>query len=256
MFISGATLGWVLEVFYRKYFGKARKWINPGFLSGPFLPLYGTGVCLLYIISDINIHFGVKIVLFALVTTGIEYLTGLFFLKVYNTRLWDYTKLKFNIQGIIAPLYTVFWTILSLIFYYILYPYFYLQVTNLYENLEFSLFIGIFYGFIIIDIIQSFNVLNRLKAMSDALGQTQIAIQYDQLKLDIAERYDELTDKVEDIGGRLEGFGEKVTSYRPKLRRPTFLHPFSGDYNLKLHMQNHFEHLKEERKERLKKISD
>ena len=245
MFITGATLGWVLEVFYRRYFGKAKQWMNPGFLSGPFLPLYGTGVCLLYIVSDLAIHIGVKICLFALITTGIEYLTGLFFLRVYNTRLWDYTKLKFNIQGIISPLYTVFWTLLSLVFYYILYPYFYLQVSYLYEHLEFSLFIGVFYGVAIVDVIHSFDVLNRLKAMSDALGQTQVAIHYDQLKLDIAERFDELTDRVEDFGDRLEGIGGRVSNYRTKLRRPTFLHPFRGDYNLKLHLQKHFEKVKE-----------
>lgn len=250
MFITGATLGWGLEVVYRKYFGKAKTWMNPGFLSGPYLPLYGAGVCFLYIISDLNIHMSVKILLFAVVTTSIEYLTGVFFLKVYNTRLWDYSKLRFNIQGIISPLYTLFWTLLSLFFYYVLYPYFFQQVTNLYENLEFSLFIGIFYGIIIVDVIQSFNVLNRLKAMSDALGQTQMAIHYDQLKLDIAERYDELADRVEDIGDRIEGFGERVSSYRPKLRRPTFLHPFSGDYNLRLHMQKHFDQLKKKEKKR------
>lgn len=251
MFISGATLGWMLEVVYRRYFGKAKKWINPGFLSGPYLPLYGTGVCLLYIISDLNILFGIKILLFALVTTSIEYLTGLFFLKVYNTRLWDYSKLKFNIRGIISPLYTLYWTLLSLVFYYVLYPYFFQQVSILYEHLEFSLFVGVFYGIILMDIIQSFNVLNKLKAMSDALGQTQMAIHYEQLKIDIAERYDELADRVEDIGDRLEGFGGRVTSYRPKLHRPTFLHPFSGDYNLRRHMQKHFDLLKKRERNEL-----
>lgn len=248
IFITGSALGWGLEVVYRRYFGKARKWINPGFLSGPYLPLYGTGVCFLYIISDLELDFAVKILLFALITTGIEYLTGLFFLSVYNTRLWDYTKMKFNIQGLIAPLYTVFWTILSLFFYYVLYPYFYLQVSNLYENLEFSLFIGIFYGVILVDVIQSFNVINRLKKMSDSLGHSQIAIHYELLKYDIAERFDELTIKVEDLGGRLEGFGEKMVTVKSRLRKPTYLQPFRGDYSLRVHLQAHFEKLRDERK--------
>lgn len=248
IFITGATLGWVLEVFYRRYFGKARRWINPGFLSGPFLPLYGTGVCLLYIISEVQLVMGLRIVLFAAMTTAIEYLTGLFFLKFYNTRLWDYKALKFNFQGLIAPLYTFFWTLLSLFFYYVLYPYFYTQVTNLYEHLEFSLFIGIFYGIILIDVIESFNVLSRLKKMSDALGDTQLVIHYHQLKLDISEKFEDLTDRVEDIGDRIEVLSDKVSERRPKLRRPSFLLPFRGDYSLKLLLQAHFEKLKDERK--------
>lgn len=253
LFATGAILGWVLEVFYRRYFGLAHKWINPGFLTGPYLPLYGTGICLLYIISDMPLGMPVKIVLFILVTTGIEYVTGVFFLKVYNTRLWDYKKLRFNYKGIIAPLYTFFWTILSLMFYYVLYPYFYQQVTTLYENLEFSLFVGMFYGVVIIDVIQSFNLLNRLKAMADALEHSNIAIHYDQLKWDIAERFDELTDKVEDLGERIEGLGDRVTSIkRVKLRRPTFMRPFRGDYNLRKHLSKHFEKLKEQRNGRVR----
>jgi len=248
IFITGATLGWVLEVFYRRYFGMAQRWINPGFLSGPFLPLYGTGVCLLYIISEFQLPMGVRVLLFAIVTTGIEYLTGLFFLKFYNTKLWDYEKLKFNIQGLVAPLYTFFWTLLSLFFYYVMYPYFYTQVTFLYENLEFSLFIGIFYGVIIIDVIESFNVLNRLKKMSDAIGDTQIAIHYHQLKYDITEKFEDLAERVEDIGERIEGLSGKVVAHRPRLRKPTFLKPFSGDYSMRLHLQAHFEKLKEEHK--------
>ena len=242
LFETGALLGWVLEVVYRRYFGLARKWINPGFLSGPYLPLYGAGVCLLYVVSDLRLGMPLKILMFAVMTTGLEYLTGVFFLKFYNTRLWDYTKLRFHYKGIIAPLYSIFWTVLSLFYYYVLFPYFYQQVTFLYENLEFSLFVGVFYGVAMMDMTQSFNLLTRLKAVADALEHSNIAIHYDQLKWDIAERFDELTDKVEDIG-------EKVSAIRrPKLRRPTFLHPFRGDYNLRRHMVKHFEKLREQGK--------
>ena len=45
LFFIGAILGWGLEVFYRRFFSKAnpeRRWINPGFCTGPWLPLYGS----------------------------------------------------------------------------------------------------------------------------------------------------------------------------------------------------------------------
>ena len=50
LFFIGSTFGWVLELFYRRFFSKnnpERKWINPGFCAGPYLPLYGTGLCML-----------------------------------------------------------------------------------------------------------------------------------------------------------------------------------------------------------------
>ena len=70
IFLTGATLGWCLELIYRRYFGLARKWINPGFLSGPYLPLYGTGMCLLYIVCSIQMALPLRIAVFALIPIG------------------------------------------------------------------------------------------------------------------------------------------------------------------------------------------
>ncbi|MCM1988781.1 putative ABC transporter permease [Oceanirhabdus seepicola] len=240
LFMTGSLMGWGLEVVYRKYFGKARKWINPGFLSGPYLPLYGTGVCLLYIVSELNVHLGIKIIMFTIITTGIEYFTGLFFLKYYKTRLWDYTKLKFNIQGLIAPLYSVFWTILALVFYFVLYPYFYNKIEFLYGNLEFCLFIGMFYGVILVDVINSFNVVSRLKKFAELAEEKNVVINYEQLKIDIKDKFEELSDRVEEFETDFEKrLNQGMQSLKVKKSRPRFLLPFKGEYELmqRLHEQ-------------------
>lgn len=47
LFFFGGVGGWVLELLFRRFFSGAnpeRKWLNPGFLFGPCLPLYGFGV--------------------------------------------------------------------------------------------------------------------------------------------------------------------------------------------------------------------
>ena len=51
LFALGSMIGWVLEFFYRKFFDPVnveRKWLNPGFLTGPYLPLYGFALLLLF----------------------------------------------------------------------------------------------------------------------------------------------------------------------------------------------------------------
>ena len=48
IFFIGSTLGYVLELFYRRIAGG--KWVNPGFLIGPYLPIYGFGLCILTLI--------------------------------------------------------------------------------------------------------------------------------------------------------------------------------------------------------------
>ena len=47
LFFIGSCLGWGIEVVFRKFFSHSNpqhKWINPGFLAGPYLPLYGFGL--------------------------------------------------------------------------------------------------------------------------------------------------------------------------------------------------------------------
>ena len=57
LFCIGSIIGWGLEVFYRRFFSKAnpdRRWINPGFCTGPWLPLYGSGLCILYLLAGLE----------------------------------------------------------------------------------------------------------------------------------------------------------------------------------------------------------
>ena len=57
LFFIGSVLGWVLELFFRKFFSGSNpehKWINPGFCTGPYLPIYGFGLCALYLLARIG----------------------------------------------------------------------------------------------------------------------------------------------------------------------------------------------------------
>ena len=50
LFLIGSLLGWGIEVVFRCFFSAnnpERKWINPGFCMGPYLPLFGVGLCVL-----------------------------------------------------------------------------------------------------------------------------------------------------------------------------------------------------------------
>ncbi|MFR2966298.1 MAG: putative ABC transporter permease [Anaerovoracaceae bacterium] len=53
LFAMGSLLGWCLEVVYRRFSpaNKSRRWINPGFMTGPYLPIYGFGLIALYLIE-------------------------------------------------------------------------------------------------------------------------------------------------------------------------------------------------------------
>ena len=122
LFFIGSVLGWILELFYRRIISKG-KWINPGFLVGPYLPLYGFGLCVFYLLSTINLKpvFVILIMMFSV--TAIEYIAGLIFIKGMGVKLWDYSEEWGNIDGLICPLYMLLWGVLATIYYYIVNTY-------------------------------------------------------------------------------------------------------------------------------------
>ena len=86
LFFIGSSVGWVLEFFFRRYFAPEKKWVNPGFLTGPCLPIYGFGTCTLYLLASAEVFLPVenitlrRVILFvamAVCMTVIEYIAGL-----------------------------------------------------------------------------------------------------------------------------------------------------------------------------------
>ena len=130
LFLIGSVLGWGLEVIFRRFFS-AHRWVNPGFLVGPYLPLYGSSLCVLYLLAMLESLMPVenpllkKIMLFvvmALAITALEYVAGLIFIRGMKIKLWDYSDRWGNIQGIICPLFTFFWMVLSAVYYFLIHP--------------------------------------------------------------------------------------------------------------------------------------
>ena len=121
IFYLGSTFGWTIELFFRRIVHK--KWVNPGFLIGPYLPIYGFGLFFLtniyFIFQSQSINPIIIILLMGFVMTLIELIGGLISLK-NKIRLWDYRDRWLNYKGIICPLFSVIWTIVGALYYYII----------------------------------------------------------------------------------------------------------------------------------------
>ena len=162
LFAFGSIFGYVLEVI-RRSIGKGRI-INPGFLTGPYLPIYGFGVVALYLVSSLKVNILWKILLFFVATTGIELIGGVFFLYHYRIKLWDYSKEKFNYKGIICLKNSIYWVFLSLVFYYAIFPVIEDVLSLFKANLGLMFALGLFYGFFLLDEIKSLMLAYRVRA--------------------------------------------------------------------------------------------
>ena len=200
LFFIGSCLGWVLELVYRRFFS-TKKWINPGFLTGPYLPIYGFGLCTLYLISkikltNINNIYLEKIFIFVfmmIAMTLIEYIAGIIFIKGMNVKLWDYSKEWGNIKGIICPRYTIYWGILGAIYYFFINPTVIDSINWLYDNLIFSFFIGLFFGIIIIDTVHATDLAVKIKK---AAKENNILVKLEELKQNIREDAEKSKEKI------------------------------------------------------------
>ena len=115
----------------------------------------------------------------AIVITAIEYLTGMIFIVKLKIMLWDYRQFCGNYKGIICPLYSFFWVVLSAFYYFCINPYILDALNWLAQNLAFSFVIGLYYGVFFMDLGMSIkNIVN----ITEFAHENQIVIFIDELK--------------------------------------------------------------------------
>lgn len=201
LFCVGSVGGWILELLFRNMKRKTGHWINPGFCTGPYVPLYGFGLCIMYLIASleplrlIEPPFWNKTVLFLLMAccmTVIEYLAGILCLKYLNLRLWDYSSCWGNIKGIICPKFSCIWAAMGAVYYFCVHPHVLDALDWLSRNMAFSFFVGLFFGVFLIDVAHSAQLVNRLRKFAE---ENDVVVRYEALKFHIYHSQRALTVK-------------------------------------------------------------
>lgn len=182
LFISYAFLGWCMEVTCK--FIQYKKFINRGFLIGPYCPIYGWGALAITIL--LKRYMEEPLVLFVmstLICSIIEYLTSYFMEKKYHARWWDYSNKKFNINGRICLETLIPFGILGVAIMYGTNPILfklYNQIPQLVINI---LTVILFIGFIVDNIISS-NIISSINVEENKL---------------IKDNTEEITEKIKQV---------------------------------------------------------
>lgn len=182
LFISYAFLGWCMEVTCK--FIQHKKFINRGFLIGPYCPIYGWGALAITIL--LKRYMEDPLVLFVmstLICSIIEYLTSYFMEKKYHARWWDYSNKKFNINGRICLETLIPFGILGVAIMYGTNPILfklYNQIPQLVINILTAI---LFIGFILDNIISS-NIISSINVEGNKL---------------IKDNTEEITEKIKQV---------------------------------------------------------
>ena len=120
-FTAYSFYGWVCETIYCSAI--ERRYVQRGFLRGPYCPIYGFGALIVLRASyPLAGNPALVFVVTMIVASVLEYVTGGFFEHFFQLRLWDYSGQKFNIKGRVCLLNAILFGILGLLAVYLVHP--------------------------------------------------------------------------------------------------------------------------------------
>ena len=158
LFLIYSFLGWCMEVCCSLV--ERKKFINRGFLLGPYCPIYGCGAILITFLLKNFTSTPVLLFLMAILLCGIlEYLTSFLMEKIFHLRWWDYSKKKFNIHGRVCLDTIIPFGILGMMIMYMSNPFLLDKLNHIPNQMLTIVFYSLFVIFVIDNMISLATIL-------------------------------------------------------------------------------------------------
>ena len=203
LFIIYSVLGWIMEVTCKLI--QYKRFINRGFLIGPYCPIYGCGGILITLLLNRYISDPFVLFVMAILLCGtLEYLTSWFMEKAFKARWWYYSQRKFNLNGSVCLGTIIPFGILGLFISYISNPFLLgkiYQIPEIWLNIISGTILVIF----IIDNIVSGIVVRFLK-------KTEVSVSKKE------DNTEEITKQVREILGQKSALHRRLMNAYPKLQ--------------------------------------
>ncbi|MBM6828509.1 hypothetical protein H9X85_02530 [Anaerotignum lactatifermentans] len=120
-FIIYSFLGWGMESAFVSI--SSKEWVNRGFLSGPFCPIYGVGALfMILLLSPVTDH--VFLLFFGgfFLASVVEYVIAAILEKLFHASWWDYSEKKWNLKGRVCLQRSVEWGLLTIVLMRVIHP--------------------------------------------------------------------------------------------------------------------------------------
>lgn len=112
LFFTYSFLGWVLETIVAAM--KQKRFVNRGLINGPACVTYGVAAVLIFIntqeLDGVWLFLGSMIL-----ATVIEWIAGHLIGRLYKERWWDYSGIKWNLDGYVCLPVSLFWGLLGFV---------------------------------------------------------------------------------------------------------------------------------------------
>lgn len=216
-FLIYSFLGWLLESVYKTIY--AKRFINSGFLTGPACPIYGIGALIMYIFLSGYNNNPLHVFVIGFVVLSIwEYIVAWALEKIFNAKYWDYSNNKFNIDGRVCLLNSIFWGVLGVIFIYFIHPFIQEKIVMI-NDILLIILTALFTVLITVDSIMSIIKLTNISKKLDDIKQIRHEIKLKLLELKKL-KYTKI-DVKEPIQLMIDELKEKEAKLKEKLFKQT-----------------------------------
>lgn len=185
LFLIYSFGGWLIESIGDLI--NKKRFINRGFLIGPYCPIYGVGVVLITVLLSKYTNDIIALFFLSIFLCGIlEYVTSYIMEKIFKARWWDYSDMKFNINGRICLETLVLFGFAGVATMHFSTPAIVSILSNI-PSVILHIISGVFALVFIVDCIISLNIMNSIKLIKISVTNQ------------IKDNTDEITSKVREI---------------------------------------------------------
>ena len=211
-FVIFSFLGWICETVYCAIIDE--KYVNRGFLNGPFCPIYGVGA-LIVIIMLTPVSDNIVLLFFSgmIFTSILEYITGFLLEVIFNLKWWDYSNYKFNIQGRVCLLNSILFGILSVVTIKVINP----AMTELIKNIQSNIIIWICNILIIVFLYDTIITVYKVLQLGGKLEEMHVLFEELREKSEIYK--DIVQQNLDKFDELIEYENEKITYVKEQINK-------------------------------------
>lgn len=213
--------GWIIESTYVSVLTK--KVTNRGFLHGPMIPIYGCGAITLIVSCSFFMKWPVAVFFVGLIAASVlEYITGALMEAIFKVRYWDYSSKKFNINGHVCLLNSLYWGFFAIVLNYFVHKPI-IMLSEMLSEFAMDIVVCVVSIFFMADVALSTKAALDIRAMLVKLEDAKHELSILRKRLDvmlayanesmneqkdkIGDKFDDITDK---IGDKIDDFTDKI----------------------------------------------
>ncbi len=216
IFMIYVIIGWLWETSYVSF--KEKKFINRGFLKGPYIPIYGfsfiTVVLFMEVLNNIDINpfilISIQVISISAISAIWEYATSYVLEVIFHTRWWDYSYRKFNLNGRIALDYSILFGIGGYLLWRFTVPIF----NEIYLQLPDVALYTIIYGFlclILFDTVYTYRDMFKLR---------NIILRMEIIRDEVSDRFGFTFEQIhQTLSEGITSFGSTISVYKDEVAK-------------------------------------